>query len=189
MSNRDGIHETASVSSGAIIKGVGRLTIGPFVTVEEGVTLDTSDNPSSVLSISARSKVKSGTILKTYAGSIHIGPRTSIGEYNVLTGHGGLTVGAECMFGPYVFVNTASHIVEGQDSFRFQGEAAVGVQIGDNVWLGARCSVLDGVKIGSDTIVGAHSLLLKNLPNNVLAFGQPAAIQRKLERGQDESLY
>ena len=118
-----------------------------------------------------------------------IGPRTSIGEYNLLTAHGGLTVGADCMFGPYVFVNSASHIVDGSESFRFQGEMALGVSVGDNVWLGARSSVLDGVSIGSNCVVGAHSLVLKSLPSNVVAFGSPAQIQRTFERDENhESL-
>lgn len=183
------IHPTARISDHAILRGAGRLSIGAYVKIEEGVTIDVSDNPASTLVIKDRSKVKTGSVLKTYAGAMEIGPRTSIGEYNLLAAHGGLFVGSECMFGPYVFVNTASHIVDGQESFRFQGEMALGVEIGSNVWLGARSSVLDGVRIGSNCVVGAHSLVLKSLPNDVVAFGQPAIIQRKFERGSnDESI-
>jgi len=173
------IHDTAVVSNRATIKGNGQLLIGKFATIEDDVTIDTSASKDGKIVIGSRAKIKTGTILKSYGGRMEIGHHTSIGEFNLLASHGGLIIGKECIFGPFVFINAASHIVSGTDEFRYQGELAAGVKIGDGVWLGARCSVLDGVTIGARCIVGAHSLVLQSLEAEHVAFGLPATIKRK----------
>lgn len=188
MSSSVHIDATARLAGTVIIKGSGRLVIGPFAVVEDYVTLDLCSGAKSALIIGARSKIKTGSVLRTYGGRMEIGDRTSVGEFNMLAAHGGLTIGRQCMFGPYVFINAASHIIEGNEAFRFQGETARGVMIEDDVWLGARTSVLDGVRIGTRSVVGAHSLVLNDLPTRHVAFGQPARAQRTVERVSHEGV-
>lgn len=119
---------------------------------------------------------------------MRIGDRTSIGEYSILASHGNLDVGSECMFGPYVFLNAASHIIDGPEPYRFQGEMALGIVVEDGVWLGARCSILDGVTVGERCVVGAHALVLDSLPPRSLAIGQPAYVQKKLGGTSNEGV-
>lgn len=188
MNDRTVIDSTASVAGSVTIKGTGRLVIGPFAVVDEHVTLDLSSAPESQLLVGARSKIKTGAVLRTYGGRLEIGERTSVGEYNVLASHGGLTIGRHCIFGPYVFINAAAHIIEGADPYRFQGETARGIIIEDDVWLGARVSVLDGVTIGTRCVVGAHALVLSDLPARHVVFGQPAKPQRSIERMKHEDV-
>jgi carbonic anhydrase/acetyltransferase-like protein (isoleucine patch superfamily) len=59
--------------------------------IEDYVLLDTRLNPNSYILIGKRSKIKQGGILRTYNGFIKIGDRTTIGEYTVIAGHGGIT--------------------------------------------------------------------------------------------------
>ena len=54
------------------------------------------------------------------------------------------------------------------------------VRIGRNAWLGSNVMVLRGVTIGDDTVVGAGSVVTRDLPSGVVAFGNPARIHRSL---------
>jgi acetyltransferase-like isoleucine patch superfamily enzyme len=182
------IHETAVISKTAVIRGSGRLFIDAFVSIDDHVILDTGQGANGEIVLNPRTKIKAGSILRSYGGRMWIGTRTSIGEYCVIASHGGVSIGRECIFGPYVFVNAASHIIEGNEAFRFQGETAIGIIIKDGVWLGARCSVLDGVTIGARSVVGAHSLVLRNLPDDHVSLGQPAEPRRKIERSPHEGV-
>lgn len=59
-------------------------------------------------------------------------------------------------------------------------EIALPITIGDNVWIGANVSVLPGVTIGSNTIIGAGSVVNKNIPNGVIAVGNPCKVIRNI---------
>lgn len=184
----DLVHQSARISPDASIIGTGRLEVGEFTVIEAGVTVDTGPSPDGLIRIGPRSKIKTGSILKSYGGTLTVGRRTSIGEFNLIASHGGVLVGDECMFGPYVFLNAASHIIEGHDQFRYLGEMAIGINIGDGVWLGARSTVLDGVSIGNRSVIGAHSLVLNDIPSNCMAFGEPARVKRKIDGNNHEGI-
>ncbi|MGB3684261.1 MAG: DapH/DapD/GlmU-related protein [Ornithinimicrobium sp.] len=66
------------------------------------------------------------------------------------------------------------------DPRRQKWEAAQPITIGDNVWLGGGVIVCPGVSIGADTVVGAGSVVSRDLPPGVLAVGSPARVIREL---------
>lgn len=55
------------------------------------------------------------------------------------------------------------------------------IHIGDNVWLGVNTTVLKGVRIGTNSVIGAHSLVTKDIPANVIAAGNPCKVVRKIK--------
>ena len=55
------------------------------------------------------------------------------------------------------------------------------VRLEEHVWIGSRCIILKGVNIGKETVIGAGSLVTRNIPDHVLAYGRPASIQRKIQ--------
>lgn len=59
-------------------------------------------------------------------------------------------------------------------------EYAYPISIGNNVWIGAGCTILPGVNIGDNTVIGAGSVVTKNIPANVLAFGNPCRVIRSI---------
>ena len=59
-------------------------------------------------------------------------------------------------------------------------EIALPITVGDNVWIGANVSVLPGVSIGSDTIIGAGSVVNKDIPDGVIAAGVPCRVIRRI---------
>ncbi len=85
---------------------------------------------------------------------------------------GGITIGAHCFIGPNCGIYTACHPLHSSD--RSQGyEQALPVNIGDNVWIGADVTILPGVTIGEGAVIGAKSLVTKDIPPHTLAMGAP----------------
>ncbi len=94
-----------------------------------------------------------------------------------------VTIGDDVQIGPNVQLLTATHPLEA-GARRDKWEAAEPIVIGDNVWLGGGVIVCPGVTIGPDTVVGAGSVVTKDLPAGVLAVGNPARVIRALDRGE-----
>ncbi|WP_200949833.1 sugar O-acetyltransferase [Nocardioides sp. Root151] len=91
-----------------------------------------------------------------------------------------IVIGDHVRLGPSVQLMTALHPVE-EHAMRRQGwEQALGIEIGENAWLGAGVIVGPGVTIGLNTVVGAGSLVLSDLPDHVVAVGSPAVVVRDL---------
>lgn len=166
------ISGTAQIGSDVKFVGDGEIHISDYVTIESGAELHATGR--GTIWIGSRSKIKSSCFLKCYSGNISIGHRTTIGEFAIVAGHGGVEIGDYCIVAPYVMINAASHILSGNEPYRFLGEATVGIKILDNVWLGARCTILDGVTVGHNVIVGAHSLVNRNLVDDSTVVGTPA---------------
>ncbi|MGY1784429.1 sugar O-acetyltransferase [Geodermatophilus sp. SYSU D00698] len=93
-----------------------------------------------------------------------------------------ITIGDDVQIGPNVQLLTPTHPVE-PGPRRDEWEAARPITIGDNVWLGGGVIVLPGVTIGADTVVGAGSVVTRDLPAGVVAVGNPARVVRELDRG------
>jgi len=88
-------------------------------------------------------------------------------------------VGDNTMFGPNVTLATAGHPIE--PSLRRKGlQYNMPVRIGSNCWLGAGVIVLPGVTIGDNTVVGAGSVVTRDLPANVVAVGNPCRVLRPI---------
>lgn len=88
-------------------------------------------------------------------------------------------VGDGTMFGPNVVIATAGHPILPQLRERV-GQFNMPVHIGKNCWLGAGVIVLPGVSIGDNTVVGAGSVVTKNIPANVVAVGSPCRVLREI---------
>lgn len=93
--------------------------------------------------------------------------------------------GAKVKFGDNVFVApqcgfyTAGHPLDVER--RINGlEYALPITVGNNVWIGAHVCVLPGVSIGDNTVIGAGSVVTKNIPANVLAYGNPCKVIREI---------
>jgi maltose O-acetyltransferase len=90
-----------------------------------------------------------------------------------------VTIGDDTQLGPGVQLLTATHPLE-PGPRRDRWESAEPITIGRNVWLGGAVVVVPGVTIGDDTVVGAGSVVVRDLPSGVLAVGNPARVVRPL---------
>jgi maltose O-acetyltransferase len=108
-----------------------------------------------------------------------VGARTFVNFGLVSLDVATVTVGADVQVGPNVQLLTAFHPLE-PGPRRDKWEAARPIVIGDNVWLGGGVIVCPGVTIGADTVVGAGSVVTRDLPARGLAVGSPARVVRGL---------
>lgn len=88
-------------------------------------------------------------------------------------------IGDNVLIGPNVVLATANHPVR-PDIRRKAAQYNLPIHIGNNVWLGAGVIVVPGVSIGDNTVVGAGSIVTKDLPADCVAFGNPCRVHRKI---------
>ena len=98
-----------------------------------------------------------------------------------------ITIGSHVMFGPNVTVAKGGHPVEPNLRSR-QAQYNLPVNIGDNVWIGAGSVILPGVTVGDNTVIGAGSIVTKDIPANVVAYGNPCRVVREIGE-RDRKIY
>jgi len=114
-----------------------------------------------------------------YGYQMTIGARTFVNFGLVALDVARITIGDDVQIGPNVQLLTPTHPIE-PEARRAKIEGAKPITIGDNVWLGGGVIVCPGVTIGENTVVGAGSVVVKDLPPNVVAVGNPARIVRSV---------
>ena len=97
-------------------------------------------------------------------------------------------IGDNCQLAPNVSIYTAGHPVH-PDSRNSLYEYGIGVTIGDNVWIGGNTVILPGVHIGSNTVIGAASVVTKDIPDWVIAAGNPCRVIRKITEDDRKYYY
>ncbi len=115
-----------------------------------------------------------------YGRNIRLGARTFLNYGCTLLDCAPITLGEHVLCGPNCSLYTAIHPLD-PDARRTDRERAAPITLGDNVWLGGNVTVLPGVTIGADTVVGAGSVVTRDLPARVVAAGNPARILRTLD--------
>lgn len=119
------------------------------------------------------------TLRCDYGYHISVGDGAFLNYDCVLLDVAAITIGAHCQIGPRVQLLTATHPLD-PVARRAGWESAQPIAIGDNVWLGGGAIVCPGVSIGEDTVVGAGSVVTRDLPGGVVAVGAPARILRAI---------
>lgn len=114
-----------------------------------------------------------------YGFQIHMGSRCFANFGLVALDVAPITIGDDVQIGPNVQLLTPTHPIDPTPR-RDKWEAAEPITIGDNVWLGGGAIVLPGVTIGADSVVGAGSVVTKDLRAGVVAVGNPARIIRRI---------
>lgn len=114
-----------------------------------------------------------------YGENIHLGDRVFINMNFVALDVARIEIGDDCQIGPNVQLLTPTHPLEAQ--LRLDKlEAAQPITLGKNVWLGGGVIVCPGVTIGDNTVVGAGSVVTRDLPADAVAVGNPARVIKPL---------
>jgi len=149
--------------------GMGRITIGSDVTI--GV-FPSPGYLSDSCHIEARDAVS----------EILIGDGTVVN--NAFTAIAGITkieIGRRCLIGPRVTIfDSDFHALRAADRMTSKATVQKPVKIGDDVFIGAGVFILKGVTIGSGAVIGAGSVVVSDIPEDVIAAGNPARVLRAL---------
>ena len=114
-----------------------------------------------------------------YGYHITVGARTFINYGAVVLDGASVSIGADVQIGPDVQLLTALHPVDPVERRRGT-ETAKPVTIGDGAWLASGVIVCPGVSVGADTVVGAGSVVTKDLPAGHVCFGNPCRVIREI---------
>jgi len=109
-------------------------------------------------------------------GTLSIGEGTSIASYFVCNAGVDMSVGKNCMFSGFVFINCSDHQMKKGVNICEQPYIHGEIKIGDDVFLGAHVYVMRGTVINNGAVVGANSVVNKDVPENAIAIGVPARI-------------
>lgn len=111
-------------------------------------------------------------------GFFEIGNHSYIGCNAVLgAGGGGINIGSNVLIGQAVNMHSESHVIENSSTLiRNQGISYKGILIEDDVWIGSKATILDGVVIATGAVVGAGAVVTKSIPPYSIAVGVPAKV-------------
>lgn len=117
----------------------------------------------------------------TYSKNTYLGDHVFLNYMCIILDNNEVRIGNHVMIGPAVQIYTAAHDLQAEA--RIQGwEVAKPIVIEDNVWIGGGAILLPGVMIGRNSIVGAGSVVSRNVAANTVVAGNPATVIREIEQ-------
>lgn len=116
-----------------------------------------------------------------FGRNIHVGDHFYANYDSVILDGAKVTIGDRVLFGPKVGLYTSNHSFDARER-EIGGCIAKPITIGNRCWLAANVTVLPGVTIGDDVIIGAGSVVTHDIPSNVVAVGNPCHVLRKITK-------
>jgi acetyltransferase-like isoleucine patch superfamily enzyme len=178
----------------AAIENSVRLRYANYITLHHGAYLDSGTYLHACpggIEIGAGTLVMHGAVLHVYnfrnlsGAFIRIGHDSLVGEYTVIRGQGGVTIGDRVYTSPLTQIIAVNHVFEDPNQpFVDQGITAQGITIEDDVWIGSGAVVTDGVRIGKGAVVAAGAVVVNDVPAHTVVGGVPARILRDIT-GED----
>lgn len=157
-----------------------QVRVGNQVTLRSRVYLEISSDVNSLI-IGNNIIMEVGVNIRSHGGEggIVIGDHTYIGPYTCIWGRS-ILIGRNCLIASHVSIYASNHIFANPNELiNCQGYSSKGIVIEDDCWLGAGVRVVDGVKIGKGSVIGAGAVVTKDIPPYSIAVGIPAKVIRQ----------
>ena len=116
-------------------------------------------------------------------GRVEIGDGAALNSFVQVYGHGGITIGDDTQVGPNTVITTTGHDYLATD---LQQNYAP-INIGRRVWIGANCTILPGVTIADQAVIGAGAVVSRDIPARCVALGVPARVARYFDEASDDA--
>jgi acetyltransferase-like isoleucine patch superfamily enzyme len=114
-------------------------------------------------------------------GKVFIAENVLVDDYTFIMAHESISIGKNTKIAAFCFITDFNHRFEDKKiSIVKQGYNAKPVLIGENVWIGTHSVILPGVTIGNRAIIGAGSIVTKDVPANSIAVGNPAKVIKNI---------
>jgi acetyltransferase-like isoleucine patch superfamily enzyme len=129
------------------------------------------------ISLSPGVWIEQGCVLWAFDGHIVLHPSVFLGPYVVIYGHGGVEIGERTLVAMHCCIVSSNHAVPPVGVIlRDQPDVTKPTRIGRDCWLGAGVKVLAGVTLGEGCVIGAGSVVTKDIPAHAIAHGVPARV-------------
>lgn len=164
------------IGEGLKVIGGQYINLGRNIYVGRYCLLDTKTYyKNGEISIGDYCEIHDFTQIVCYGGNIVIGNYCSLNPFCILRGHGGIKIGDNVRIGPHVDIIAADHgFVERDIPSMFQSETMKGIEIENDVWIGANAVIVDGIKISKGAIIAAGAVVTRNVSEYNVAAGVPA---------------
>ena len=176
---------TAAIENRVRLRFANNVHLGYGVYLDQNAYLHACPNG---IRLGDRTIVMYGAILHVYNfrnlpnAGIQIGEDCLIGEYSVIRGQGGVTIGDRVYTSPFTQIIAVNHVFDDpKQPFVEQGITAEGIIIEDDVWLGAGAIITDGVRVGRGAVVAAGAVVTKDVPAHTVVGGVPAKIIKEID--------
>ena len=161
-----------------------KIRIGDNVVIDDGCCLDAKGTDNEGITIGDGVFVGRNTILSCKNGDIVIDARANIGFNVEIFSASRVHLGENTLVAAYTYLVGGDHLYDQLDRpVLDQGRTARGIEVGDNVWLGAHVVVSDGSKVGRDAIIGAGAVVVGEVAAFHIAAGVPAKTIRDRRAG------
>jgi len=114
-------------------------------------------------------------------GTLSIGADSFVGTGSIIVAAERVIIGKDALIAAYVTIRDQDHKIGAGTPYHRKGLVTAPVEIGSNVWIGTKASVLRGVTIGDGAVIGAHSLVTAAVEGATLVAGVPAKLIKRLD--------
>jgi acetyltransferase-like isoleucine patch superfamily enzyme len=180
------VRKKVFLGSNCSLKNKQNIVFGKNVTIEKCTTIDGYASQKIKIGdgsrIGAYSLITCTSHLSKYGKGIKIGSNTAIGQFSEFGAAGGIEIGNDVIMGSYISFHSENHNFNDLTKLiREQGVTSKGIQLGNNIWVGAKVTFLDGCIVGNNSVVAAGAVVNGVFPDNVIIGGIPAKILKTIE--------
>ena len=173
------------VDVNTIIYNSKNISFGKSVTIEKNCFIDGFSSEKIIIGdcvkIGAFSTLSSTSHLSKYGKGLKIGNHSAIGQFAEFGAAGGIEIGNDVIMGSYVSFHSENHNFNDTTRLiREQWVTSKGIIIGNNVWVGAKATFLDGCIVGNNSIVAAGAVVNGVYPDNSIIAGVPAKVLKSI---------
>jgi acetyltransferase-like isoleucine patch superfamily enzyme len=156
-----------------------RIFLGDNVVIDDNCVLDAKGEHYYGITVGSGVLIGRNTILSCKGGSIEIGDNSNISANCMLLSESRLSIGKNVLIAGMTYIVAGGNHGISRIDIPIISQPCVskgGIRIEDNCWLGANVTVLDGVTIGRDSVIGAGAVVTKSIPEFAIAVGVPAKV-------------
>jgi acetyltransferase-like isoleucine patch superfamily enzyme len=174
------------IGSNTKILNSGNFIFGKNITIEKHCQLDGFSSENIVLGncvkIGAFSTLTSTSHFSKYGKGLKMGNNSAIGDYTHFGAAGGVEIGNDVIMGSYISFHSENHnFTDKSKLIRNQGVTSKGIKLGNNIWVGAKVTFLDGCVVGNNSVVAAGAVVNGIFSDNVVIGGVPAKVLKNIE--------
>lgn len=163
------------------IKHAHKISLGKTIVIEDFVEINALSKKGITIgnnvTIKKNSIIECTGVLREIGEGLVIGNNVGIAQNAFIQVRGFVEIGSNIMFGPGVSIFSENHTFKKLDKLLIdQPSERKGVMIEDNVWVGANVTILDGVKVGTGSIIAAGSVVNRDVPPFAIVGGVPAKV-------------
>ncbi|MGH8249913.1 MAG: acyltransferase [Steroidobacteraceae bacterium] len=168
-----------------VLRSPHRIRLGSNVLIDDNVVLDAKGKKSAI-ELGDRILVGRHSIISCNEAEIRMGDMLSIGPFCFFGSKSFIRIGSGVSISGHTSVLAGSHASDDPErSVLEQERTSIGITIEDNVWIGACCTILDGVRLGRSCIVASGTVVMKDVPAYSVVAGNPARlVQRRKAVGE-----